>query len=81
MWNEKLVKKLPWLHMNPKLPPMLSVLSDRSSIFEGMCSIATSVCTHNQGVGGHLLTPPEGQRGWLIACLSQVCLLLSPLQR
>jgi hypothetical protein len=47
MWNEKLVKKLPWLHMNPKLPPMLSVLSDRSSIFEGMCSIATSVCNHN----------------------------------
>jgi hypothetical protein len=31
----RLVKKLPWLHMDPKKPPMLSVLSDRSSIFEG----------------------------------------------
>jgi hypothetical protein len=34
-WNVRLVKKLPWLHMDPKKPPMLSVLSDRSSIFEG----------------------------------------------
>ena len=34
-WNERLVKKLPWLHMDPKKPPMLSVLSDRSTIFEG----------------------------------------------
>lgn len=34
-WNTKLVKKLPWLHMDPNQPPQLSVLSDRSAIFEG----------------------------------------------
>lgn len=37
-WNQRLVDKLPWLHMDIKklaTNPMLSVLSDRSAIFEG----------------------------------------------
>lgn len=37
-WNQRLVNKLPWLHMDIKklsTNPMLSVLSDRSAIFEG----------------------------------------------
>lgn len=37
-WNQRLVDKLPWLHMDLKklsTNPMLSVLSDRSAIFEG----------------------------------------------
>lgn len=38
-WNQRLVDKLPWLHMDIKklaTNPMLSVLSDRSAIFEEM---------------------------------------------
>ncbi|KAL4447290.1 hypothetical protein ABPG77_007323 [Micractinium sp. CCAP 211/92] len=38
-WNQRLVNKLPWLHMDIKklsTNPMLSVLSDRSAIFEEM---------------------------------------------
>ena len=37
-WNRRLVEKLPWMHMDTKklnVNPMLSVLSDRSAIFEG----------------------------------------------
>lgn len=38
MWNQKLVQRLPWLHVDETKPPMLSVLSDRSAIFEGELS-------------------------------------------
>jgi hypothetical protein len=34
-WNFKLVRILPWLNMNRNKPPMLTVLSDRGTIFEG----------------------------------------------
>lgn len=34
-WNRKLVGRVDWLHMSPSKAPMLSVLSDRSTIFEG----------------------------------------------
>jgi hypothetical protein len=29
------MEKLPWLHMDPKKPPMLSMLRDSSSILQG----------------------------------------------
>lgn len=42
MWNQKLVQRLPWLHADETRPPMLSVLSDRSAIFEG--ALANRCC-------------------------------------
>ncbi|EFN58232.1 hypothetical protein CHLNCDRAFT_57065 [Chlorella variabilis] len=50
-WNRKLVGRVDWLHMSPSKAPMLSVLSDRSTIFEEM-NVAWA---YHEGVADHMV--------------------------
>lgn len=69
MWNQKLVQRLPWLHADETKPPMLSVLSDRSAIFEG--ALHTAVVGRNPRLLFSLWCLPT-------APLFKLCLLPSP---
>ena len=67
-WNIRLAYKLPWLTRNPDDPPMLSVLSDHSTIYEGEPAACVVV------VG---LAQPGMVRFW--SAVVHACCMLCPL--